>query len=176
MKNVYANKLLLKETLEKAKGQPESLRQANLEPNITTPRLDQIVADRRGKRIYGFETDYVWGEVKDDLFRSACRGKRTGNVFEGKSKQPFVPKCHFVHHFDPYQKMGPFYLEVQLYRPLRSIIHDIFTEKEMNWMIEYSRPKLSSARIVDDGSTKFSKAEMKYTGNKGRSVAKTVQS
>ena len=121
--------------------------------------------------------DYNWGEVKEDLFRSVCRGQiNRSTLQESWAKQPSIPKCHLVHHFDPYQIMGPFHLEVQLYRPLRTIIHDLFTETETNWMMEYSRPKLSSGRMISDDTTKFSKTDLKYSdGKKARTVAKTVQ-
>ena len=90
--------------------------------------------------------------------------------------QPSIPKCHLIHHFDPYQIIGPFHLAVPLYSPLRAIAHDIFSENEMNWIMEYSRPKLSSMRIINDGSADFSRADLKYSvRQKGRTVAKPVQ-
>ena len=82
----------------------------------------------------------------------------------------------FVHHFDPYQKLGPFHLEVQLYTPFRTIVHDFLTRKEMVWMMEYSRPKLSAARRVSDSSKLYTKANLRQgEGKKGKTVAKAIQ-
>ena len=42
--------------------------------------------------------------------------------------------------------IGPFNLEVKLYSPFRTIVHGFFTKKEMDWMIDYSKPRLTIDR------------------------------
>lgn len=87
-----------------------------------------------------------------------------------------TPKCHFVHHFNPYVKLGPFHIDVKHYWPFRTIIHDFFTEKEMDWMLAYSRPRLSTTREVRESTSRQSMADRRYSdGNDGQTVAKTVQ-
>lgn len=46
-------------------------------------------------------TTYVAGDKKEDGFRRVCRGELKG-TFDGNYTQPSVPKCHYVHHHDPY--------------------------------------------------------------------------
>ena len=41
------------------------------------------------------------GDKKEDVFRRVCRGEISG-VFDGNYTQPSVPKCHLLHHNNPY--------------------------------------------------------------------------
>ena len=88
------------------------------------------------------------------------------------------PKCHFVHHFSPTLKLGPFHLEVKLYYPFRTIIHDFFTDKEMNWMLQYSKPRLTKSRegTVPSSTTSKTASELRYNHNEktGYTVSKAV--
>ena len=54
---------------------------------------------------------------------------------------------------------GPFKLEVHMWAPYRTVFHDFLTEREMDWMIEYSKPRLSKTRQVPDSTKKLTKAE-----------------
>ena len=160
----------VKETIEKNRSQPESLRKANLEPITEHPRLEDVWKSRRRNEINKvIVLDYKLGEEWEDSFRSACSGRIKRNAFEANAKQPSAPKCHFVHHFDPYQRVGPFHFEVHLYSPVRTTVHNLLTENEMQWIMEYSRSKLSSRRIIDDGTITGSKK------GRGRSVDKAIQ-
>ena len=58
----------------------------------------------------------------------------------------FKPKCHFVHHFNPFLKISPFLLEVKFHSPVRTIFHDIFFTKEIDWIIKHVKPKLTKLR------------------------------
>ena len=88
------------------------------------------------------------------------------------------PKCHFVHHFSPYLKLGPFHIEVKLYMPFRTVIHEFFTEKEMDWMLVYSKPRLSASRYlqVPESTKEITKSQWRYSDptKKAYTVAKTV--
>ena len=55
-------------------------------------------------------------------------------------------KCHLSNLHDPYLILGPFFIEIKDYWPFKSIIHDFFTNREMAWIIKYSKPRLSRAR------------------------------
>ena len=74
--------------------------------------------------------------------------------------------------------MGPFLLEVKLYIPFRTIIHDFFTEKEMNWMLEYSKPRLTTSRegSVPSSTTSQTMSNLRYKDNErtGYTVSKAV--
>ena len=144
---------MFKESLEKNRTQPRSLKNADLEPISKHPRLE----------------DTWTGEAWEETLRKACGGRIKRNGLEANAKQPPVPKCHFVHHFDSYQRVGPFRLEVHLYGPVRTTIHDFFTDNEIQWILEYSRTKLSSKRISSDGTITDSKRA------RHRSVDKAIQ-
>ena len=76
--------------------------------------------------------------MREPWFQNVCNGKIKGfGPSVASTKKNKNSKCHFTHHFDPFLKLGPFHLEVKLYYPFRTIVHDFFTEKEMNWMMEY---------------------------------------
>ena len=79
-------------------------------------------------------------------------------------------KCRFLHHQDPYLKLGPFKEEQISLIPYVVVFHDILSDLEIDYLIEESRPNLSRTRIYNDNSGR--------TGNnkKGvRIVSKTVQ-
>ena len=124
--------------------------------------------------------DYLPGQLREPLFKNVCNGNimRNRNRTSFPNTKPVPPKCHFVHHFTPMLKLGPFHLEVKLYYPFRSIIHDFFTEKEMDWMLEYSKPRLTASRegAVPSSTTSQTKSDLRYKHNErtGYSVAKAV--
>ena len=104
------------------------------------------------------------GQHRMPLFQKVCSKQiqGTGNLPMLKQINQ-APRCHYVHHFVPYLKLGPFHLEVKMYIPFRTIVHDFFTEHEMNWMMDFSRPALTSSRInqVSSPSNKTSESKDK---------------
>ena len=81
------------------------------------------------------------------LFQNVCNKKIKGiGATLVEKKKNIAPKCHFLHHHDPFMRIGPFNLEVKLYSPFRTVIHGFFTKKEMDWMIDYSNPRLKIDR------------------------------
>ena len=111
-------------------------------------------------------------EARERYFRDICNNKKIEkNYFEVEGRPIIIsPKCHLVHHFDKYLIIGPHNIEVLYYEPLRAIFHDFFTEKEMAWMMSYSRPRLSATRLVSEEIEK----ERKRNGV-GMTVHKSVQ-
>ena len=75
-------------------------------------------------------------------------------------------KCHFIHHFYPDLRLGPFHLEEKMYSPSRYLLHDFLFPGEINWILEHSKPALSKARM---NSAKYAR-----TSN-NRSVQKAIQ-
>ena len=75
----------------------------------------------------------------------------------------------------PFLKIGPFRLEVKLYIPFRTVIHDFFSKKEMDWMMDYSRPSLTAARVIPPSTSSISKAELRNANDKtGYTVGKAI--
>ena len=98
------------------------------------------------------EEHYLPGQLREALFQNVFNGNIKGKgrqiPLEGKgiSDQQRKPKCHLIHHSNPFLRIGPFQMEVKFYFPFRTIIHAFFAEKELDWLMEYSRPRLSSSR------------------------------
>ena len=84
-------------------------------------------------------------------------------------------KCRFLHHGDPYLKLGPFKEEKMISRPYVVIFHDILNNKEIDYLIEEARPNLSRKRDFTK-SNKVAYARHELRGNKKRRIVqKTVQ-
>jgi len=77
--------------------------------------------------------------------------------------------CKFLHHSNPFLKLAPIKFEVIHHQPFRSIFHDFFSIKEVDWMIGFTQPRLSDKRNIPESSKKLKKSSKKYT------VAKAVQ-
>ena len=104
--------------------------------------------------------------VREDALQRTCNRELRGNYTDNF-------KCHFLHHFNPYLKLGPFKLEVKLDKPYRTILHDMLTEKEIQHMIDISVPNLSRTR-GHSASNEGSRSEFRY-GAKKYIIHKTVQ-
>ena len=70
--------------------------------------------------------------------------------------------------------LGPFKLEVMLIKPYRVVFHDFLSEAEMEWMIEYSKPRLSQSRGISASNFEGARHEFRE-GKRTRTVHKTVQ-
>ena len=105
---------------------------------------------------------------RDFCFKQVCRS----GLFTRVPERSNLPKCGYLHHFDPYLRLGPFKVEVANRSPYLSILHDLLTEEEIEWMVEYSKPRLS--RVRGNYGEIVPKHEMRDV-NKRRSVYKTVQ-
>ena len=80
----------------------------------------------------------------------------------------------FLHHDNPYLKLGPFKEEQYSAMPYSVIFHDILSDTEINFLIEESRKNLTRTRTFDNTSGAFNKAEIN-SGTRRRVVHKTVQ-
>ena len=110
--------------------------------------------------------EWFRGMVREDALQRTCNRELRGNYTDNF-------KCHFLHHFNPYLKLGPFKLEVKLDKPYRTILHDMLTEKEIQHMIDISVPNLSRTR-GHSASNEGSRSEFRY-GDKKYIIHKTVQ-
>ena len=85
-------------------------------------------------------------------------------------------RCYMVSHFKPYLKLGPFRLEIKFVKPFRSVIHDFFSENEIEWIVNYSKPRLSSSREIVPSDTGKLPWQKRYRDEKTVvTVVKTVQ-
>ena len=95
--------------------------------------------------------------VKDAVFRTTC-----SKGYFSKPKISISHHCNYLHHNDYFLKLGPFKLEVARASPYVSILHDLLSEKEIEWLITESSAKLSNSRATiqyqntkNDGTTKI---------------------
>ena len=119
---------------------------------------------------------YFPGSLRETLFQNVCNGQIKGfGISEDSQKLNRQSKCHFVHHYNPFLKLGPFHLDVMLYYPFRTVVHDFFTEAEMEWMMEYSKPRLTAGYILP-ADNRVTKSQRRFGSSiqKGYTVAKSV--
>lgn len=166
----------MKGTLQESSKVPSQIEESHLDTNHS---LSDNFSEKQVKRLVTIlnNTNAVGGEVTAEHFRDVCneRIKGSGGLgISGRSQR--IAKCYFVHHFDPYLKLSPFHIEVKLYVPFRSIIHDFFVDRELEWMIAYSKPRLSATRIIPESTLEMTKSEHRYKDSTmGYTVSKTVQ-
>ena len=64
-------------------------------------------------------------------------------------------KCILVHHNDPFTQLGPFKIEMAYNSPIIMIIHELFTEEDTDYLVDWATPRLSRTRQIslkeDDG-------------------------
>ena len=90
------------------------------------------------KKIKWFERDEddpeenARGMVREEALSNICNKVLRGNWTDHY-------KCHLLHHFNPFLKLGPFKLEIKLDRPYRAVLHDILTDEEIQHMIDLSK-------------------------------------
>ena len=106
----------------------------------------------------------------DSLFMDTCtHGQRLTRAFQTKE-----PICRFLHHQNPYLKLGPFKEELKSERPYAVVFHDILTDAEMDYLIKISIPKLSRKRYPNGDISRGQQHEFR-SGKKIKIVHKTVQ-
>ena len=116
--------------------------------------------------------------MRTSLYQHVCSGKmKTKGNKESIVEINQSPKCYLVHHKSPYLMLGPFHLDIKMYSPFRCVYRDFYTEKEMNWMVGYSLPRLSATRVVPKSSTSLTKAKFRQSSysKRGSTVAKAIQ-
>jgi len=59
-----------------------------------------------------------------------------------------IHQCRLVHHKDPFTKLGPFKLEIVHHQPFLMVIHELFTEEDTNYLVDWARPRLSRTRDI----------------------------
>ena len=111
------------------------------------------------------------GEMRTPLFQNICNGKIKAIFRSNKGQEKNASqRCHFLHHSSPFLMLGPFHLDIKLRIPFRSIYRDFFTAKEINWMTEYSLPRLSATRILPQSTVSLSKSEIRHRDSSNTNV------
>ena len=104
-----------------------------------------------------YQPDYVEnGKVKelkeiDDrgyewMFFDACKNKWINTKGKGIRSSAYHQTCRYLHHDNPFLKIGPFIEEQLSKSPYMVIYHDILTDKEIEYLIKESHSQLSKIR------------------------------
>ena len=112
------------------------------------------------------------GTGNESFIRKMCLDGHT--VDDDSSLIVNLTKCAILHHSDPFLILGPLKLEVIHFRPFRSIMHEFFTQEEIDWMLNYTQPRLSNKRNLPESTKEITRSE-KLSSNKRTSVAKAIQ-
>ena len=145
----------------------ENLKKKKKQPKFVT---DQVLEDH--PFVSQRKNADPMANVKDDFFAEVCRRGQIMPRFDPNRQNSL--NCRFLHHADPYLKLGPFKEEYISVVPYAVVFHDILSQFEMDHLIESARPELSMTRSSQINSHVLAEHEYKH-GNKRRTVAKTVQ-
>ena len=88
---------------------------------------------------------------------------------------PSLQKCRQVHHGNPYSKLGPFKTEIVHNDPVFMIIHELLTDEDIEFLIEWATPRLSSEREIKLQEDKHQRKSDWKTRKTLRTVHKSVQ-
>ena len=83
-------------------------------------------------------------------------------------------RCRFLHHRNPYLKLGPFLEEQTSITPYSVVFHDFLTENEIQYLVIQAKPNLTISRSYDMVSGATNYQEIK-SGKARRVIHKTVQ-
>ena len=131
------NQYLLDENLDKRKKQPKYVKSEDM---IDVGKITESLKDDGAAK---FKTD--------SMLRS-CGGKTRKNMVKlrgtnhPKVSEKLIHKCRQIHHNDPYSKLGPFKLEIVHHEPFIMIFHELFTDEDTNFFVDWARPRLSRKR------------------------------
>ena len=67
---------------------------------------------------------------------------------DGRTPEIENHKCILVHHRDPFTQLGPFKIEVAYHNPSIVIIHELFTEEDTDFLVDWATPRLSRTRQI----------------------------
>eukprot|EP00095_Tigriopus_kingsejongensis_P001287 snap_masked-scaffold359_size197282-processed-gene-0.15 protein:Tk01287 transcript:snap_masked-scaffold359_size197282-processed-gene-0.15-mRNA-1 annotation:"prolyl 4-hydroxylase subunit alpha-2 isoform x2" len=140
-----------------------------LNPDLTVKKKQGKMATKK------FDADLKTPEGMDYLFQRNCRGQPLILPNEFQPDPPAPQHCRYLHHHDPFLRLAPFQLEIISQDPYIVIFHGILCESEMEFLIEYSKPRLSRTRELVSDENEALAYENGPKGNKIRIVAKTVQ-
>ena len=105
------------------------------------------------------------------LFVHTCRnGKWYPKSYHGNRNL----LCRFLHHGDPYLKLGPFKEDHTSTRPYAVVFRDILSDDDIDNLVESSRPNLSRKRTFDNTGGAQNVHDIN-SGKYRRIVHKTVQ-
>jgi len=150
---VVVNKYLVDEKLEKKKTQPKFIKSGAID------KVDISLATSFGGDFFHMEA-----------LLQGCRNEF--NLLPSKIKWPLISKCRLLHQDDPYLKLGPFKMEVASNTPFIMVVHELLTDEDTEYLVNWATPKLSRSRNLDYSKGAYDKDSFK---GKVRNIVKSVQ-
>ena len=142
---------MLDENLERRNKQPKYVREKSI--SDVSKVINVIAADGGSK----FKTDSMLKSCGGELRKNLTHFQK--NLLPNKSEK-LVHQCRFLHHSNPFTALGPFKLEIVHHAPFIMIFHEIFTEEDCDYLVEWAKPRLSRKReVVLDEDQKKTKNE-----------------
>ena len=93
-------------------------------------------------------TPFVTEKQKKDQFQRLCRGER----LRSKKDDIFISSS-FLHHNNPFLRLGPFKIENKNMSPYVAVIHQFFHPRETDTFVKYASPDLErSETFIKEGS------------------------
>lgn len=89
--------------------------------------------------------------IQEAVHHQVCRGDFTRGVKKNPKSPDSFKKCGFVHHHDPFLKMGPFKMERIKRWPFIVIFRDFFSKRDLKWIKDHSRPRMTLEREFEGG-------------------------
>ena len=93
--------------------------------------------------------------ARTQMALKSCGGFRLKNyeMMDGRLHMKGVSdltlqKCQLVHHGNPYTKLGPFKTEIVHNSPVFVIFHELFTDEDIEYLINWATPRLSTEREI----------------------------
>jgi prolyl 4-hydroxylase len=113
-------------------------------------------------------SEYKSRQGKEQHARRVCNG------FQNPKPNATQGKCVLLHHDNPFLKLGPFKLEVVSELPYIVIFQEFFSEAEIGFFLDYSKPRLSRGRLLDPYN-KAIKLGLRKANKTSRVIHKSVQ-
>ena len=98
--------------------------------------------------IFSFEFKKYFSRLKNQQLLAAG-ARRPARGWDLKAPEIENHKCILVHHRDPFTKLGPFKIELAYHSPLIMIIHELFTEEDTDYLVDWATPRLSRTRQIE---------------------------
>ena len=96
----------------------------NLQPKLVQP--DWILKHEFKSITINKRPDW---QTQEKMFRIFCsKGQILNHEVKGSANSR--PNCVFLHHKDPYLKLGPFHVEIVNQKPYRSLLHNVSNRKK----------------------------------------------
>ena len=106
-------------------------------------RIKPAILNRIHPQILNYMYTSEQKTMLGDQFNMLCRGERSRSIKYENELQGF-----YLHHHQPFLKLGPFKMETRNKFPFLAIFHDFFHDKELEALIDYAQSSLKKSQTL----------------------------